>query len=144
MFINGGGGNDSIINSNARNVTINAGAGDDLVSLVGGSALINYAAGDGNDTVIGFNENTTLDFDCDNVQQSGNDVIMSIGDGSITFKNTALSLFNDENSNDQLSMILEPSAPVELGDFDPAVSKIFNSIDKHFGVTTARAHRRRN
>ncbi len=142
VIINGGGGNDSIINSNARNVTINAGAGDDLVSLVGGSALINYAAGDGDDTVIGFSDKTTLDFNYDDVQQSGNDVIMSIGDGSITFKNTALSLFNDENSNDQLSTILEPAAPVELGDIDLAVSKIFLSIDKQFGVTTT-ANRRK-
>ena len=140
--IEGGDGYDRIIINGGSGASINGGAGNDVISLGGGSARIFYRDGDGYDTIYGFSDKTTLDFDYDNVQQSGNDVIMSIGDGSITFKNTALSLFNDENSNDQLSAILEPTAPVELGDIDPAVSKIFLSIDKHFGVNRI-AHRRR-
>ena len=91
--INAGGGNDTIINT-ADTVTINGGAGDDLISLVGGSARIEYTSG--NDTIFGFDENATLDFDYDSIARSGDDVIMSIGDGSITFKDVSLAQILDD------------------------------------------------
>ena len=47
--------------SNGDNhATANAAGGDDIISLVGGSALIRYAEGDGNDTIYGLDNNATL------------------------------------------------------------------------------------
>ena len=137
-YVDGGAGNDNLIN-NAKDVTICGGAGNDLISLSGGNDVVSYADGDGNDTVFGFNRYAKLDAVYDSVIQSGADVIMSIGDGSITFKNIFVELFDAGNAavrsnvNDQLSAILEPAAPIVLGEPDFDVSKIILSIDKKFG-----------
>ena len=53
------GGND-IITNNAFNVTIDAGAGNDTIINSGANVVFNYASGDGNDSIVGFNSTTTL------------------------------------------------------------------------------------
>ena len=61
VTIKGGKGNDLITNS-SNNVTINGGAGDDSISLTTDAAnnVIKYTVNEGNDTIVGFNDTTTL------------------------------------------------------------------------------------
>ncbi len=86
----GGAGND-LINGNAgAHVTIEAGAGNDIISL-GSDATntqINYTSGDGNDSIVGFNETSTLRIGDGkgtySTVASGEDIIATVGRGKIT------------------------------------------------------------
>ena len=95
VLIVGGEGNDTIYNW-GDSVTINSGAGNDLISLSPYSEytkniLIQYAEGDGNDTISGFNADDTLKISKDSYSsvKLGNDVIVTVGDGSITLLGAA-------------------------------------------------------
>lgn len=88
VSIDGGSGNDTIY-SNAYNVTVKSGAGNDRISLAATNNLIQYANGDGNDTIWGFNESDTLTITSGSysTQTSGNDIIVTVGNGKIILKN---------------------------------------------------------
>ena len=94
-------GNDTLLGNNGefyedsylgRNVTINAGAGNDLISLNSDSknTVIQYKSGDGNDTIYGFNATTSLQIgggiDTYSTQRNGGDIIVTVGEGKITLK----------------------------------------------------------
>ncbi len=108
VVVNALGGNDSVENSGSQvtidagkgydtiniggdNVLINAGAGNDNINLQSGAVLVEYTSGDGNDTISGFNENSTLSIagGLYSLKTSGNDVIVKVGDGQITLKGAA-------------------------------------------------------
>ena len=76
---------DSIRNAYAYDVTIQALAGNDKISLGAVGNLIQYASGDGKDSIFGFNESDTLTITGGkySTQVSGNDVIVKVGKGSI-------------------------------------------------------------
>ena len=105
--INAGAGNDTISESSGR-VSINAGAGDDSVysynyyqTVVGGLGsdtinltgvrnVIQYANGDGNDILLAWHETDTVhltDSNNYNAAVSGDDVVLSAGNGKMTLKN---------------------------------------------------------
>ena len=109
VYINGGDDNDSIANGGANasivggdgndtirhyssNASIVGGAGDDLISLASYSQnnLITYAAGEGNDSIIGFTEDDTFSIAGGySTTKSGSDVIITVGDGKITLVGAA-------------------------------------------------------
>lgn len=110
VLMNGDTGNDTIINSYGHNVTINGGAGDDSIETRGYYATINggtgndkiflynaeknviqYKSGDGNDTIYGLAISTIQIATNSNytTQKSGNDLIIKVGNGSMTFENGA-------------------------------------------------------
>ena len=86
--IDGGLGDDSIW-SNANFVSIAGGGGGDKISLSNNSEknLLQYNLGDGDDTVWGMSENSTLRiFVAESLvssRVSGNDLIYNVGEGSI-------------------------------------------------------------
>ena len=94
--ISGGAGNDSISNSpNSSALTIYGGTGNDTVTLANGSSnVVQYNSGDGNDVIIGFNYyGDTLQIGSSSYSTTtatgtddSLDVIISVGDGSITLK----------------------------------------------------------
>ena len=93
-MVDAGAGNDYIKISGGKNFTINAGKGDDFIEdkwKHGENILFTYAEGDGNDTIYGFNETSTLSIagGSYSTQQSGSDVIVTVGDGKITLENAA-------------------------------------------------------
>ena len=83
------------LESNKANVTIKAGAGNDLISLGSNASnnVIVYNAGDGNDTISGFNGDDTLQIGDGNgtyfSDTVGNDVFVSVGSGVIKINGAA-------------------------------------------------------
>ena len=90
ISINGGNGNDCIETGNLGSaVSINAGRGDDYIINSGSSGVIfEYAAGDGNDTITGFDYASTLIISDSSYTRSTVDgnVIIGVGNGSITLE----------------------------------------------------------
>ncbi len=89
--IDGGAGNDFIVLNDSEEVTVRAGLGNDTVVNRGGTNNIyEYADGDGNDVIDGFEEDDTfsvVDGTIGGSQKSGDDVIVTVGSGTVTFKN---------------------------------------------------------
>ena len=88
VSIFGGKGNDTIESYDHRG-TISGGTGKDFLFLSSyRENLIQYASGDGKDTIYGFNAGDTLQITKGSYKTStkGNDVIMKVGSGSITLK----------------------------------------------------------
>ena len=83
--INGGAGDDSIINR-GNFVTTEGGAGDDYIVNEAANFVYVYANGDGNDTIKGFTETSTLNITGAEYSsvKSGANTIVTVGDGSIT------------------------------------------------------------
>ena len=72
------------------NVTIKGGAGDDIITNDGANVTFAYGSGDGKDIIFGFNETSTLNITGDSsATKSGNDIIVTVGNGSVTLKDTA-------------------------------------------------------
>lgn len=118
--INGGADDDSIENY-ADNVTISGGKGSDGIfndcmlnlydgtihyyNSYGSNVLFEYNSGDGNDTICGFKSNSTLSISGGSYSSvtSNNDVIIKVGDGSVTLKDakgTSLNIIGTYNQND--------------------------------------------
>ena len=92
--ISGGAGNDLISNDWSNYVSINGGAGNDLISLgsYATNTVIKFAEGDGVDTITGFDSDDTLKITSGNymMSESGNDLIVTIGENSITLKDALI------------------------------------------------------
>ena len=85
------------------NVTINGGVGNDTISL-GGSTLIKYAEGDGNDLIQGFGDTDTLKIASSSysTKKSGDNIIVTVGKGKITLEGATyldtLNIVSDKHS----------------------------------------------
>ena len=76
------------ISVNRDNVTVSGNGGDDTITNSGENVFFNYAEGDGNDIIFGFNETSTLNLsDADYISiKSGDDIIVTVGENTITLK----------------------------------------------------------
>ena len=85
--INSGAGNDTIHNGYGQDgATITGGTGDDYITSEGGQVLYTYAQGDGNDTIYGFDESSTLQITSGSVNRatvSGNNILLTVGQSTI-------------------------------------------------------------
>ena len=117
--LNGGAGNDTIsINSDAA--TIVGGAGNDLISLTGSRHLLKYGTNHGKDTVYGYNNSDSLQIAGGySTAVSGNNVIISVGSGSIT-------LVNAKNFRINISTV-EGGADTTPADGDDTLGVEFNA-----------------
>ncbi len=106
-----GAGNDTVRNFSDY-VSIDAGTGNDLIIMnKAGQAVIEYANGDGDDTIYGFNPSDTLRLTGGTITGSvisGDDLILKIGTGSIKLLNTrsvnlGTTIFNPTTSNEGTS-----------------------------------------
>ena len=80
------------VTSFGKNVTINSGAGTDEVTLFGSKQIFNYVEGDGNDYIHGIKEGDTIRISgiySTVAAANGTDMIISVGDGSITVEDAA-------------------------------------------------------
>ena len=115
-------GADSIDNY-ADNVSIDAGAGNDTITNNGANVIFKYTAG--NDTIDGFKANSKLLIGGEySSVKSGNDIIFTTDNGSITLKDAAsLSAFNVVND----SATLDNSA-VKLDDSSDSAVTLSSGI----------------
>lgn len=102
--------NDTITNS-GNNVTIEGGTGHDFISNSGKNVTYLYQAGDGKDTIFGFNSNDSLKISKGKISSSitaGNDLTLNIGTGSVLFKNIGadsnIFIQNADGSNSVLTV----------------------------------------
>ena len=105
--IYGGAGNDDILSYGSYS-TISGGKGNDTIkfsSYYSSRNLIQYASGDGNDTIVYFNSDDTLHITKGSykVKTSGNDVIVTVGKGKITLKNAVGQKISIKNSKGKVT-----------------------------------------
>ena len=101
LSVNGGNGDDSIYNIGHYS-TIIGGKGNDFVSSDSYGNMIRYASGDGNDTISGFNIDDTLNITeglIDTYSVDNNDIVFTVGNGSIRFIDQNGKKINVLNSN---------------------------------------------
>ena len=92
MSINAGAGNDSINVWEWNEVTVRGGTGDDTITGTGEGKVIEYASGDGNDVILGYDDDDIIrlvDGADYTTQRSDDDAIISVGSGSILLKDAA-------------------------------------------------------
>ena len=105
VSISGGAGDDSIyifaeeehiptwrLIRSPDNSTLNGGTGNDLIiNDQGENVIFQYGVGDGNDTIKGFNETSTLSISGGSYSttKSGNDIIVTVGNGKISLIDAA-------------------------------------------------------
>ena len=98
VSINGGDGDDYIDAGGYSNVTALGGAGNDTIDLDGsGENVIEYKSGDGNDLILGFTSDDTIRITDDasfSTMILDDDVIVSLGSGSITLIDAAYEEIN--------------------------------------------------
>ncbi len=89
VIILGGAGKD-LIDNTAVFVTITGGTGDDSIYNYNSNVRFDYASGDGNDYIFGFNETSTLSVGGDYFDfVSGKDKIVRVGENKITLSGAA-------------------------------------------------------
>ena len=139
VYVFGGAGDDIITEMVAGahyGVSIAGGTGNDLINLEGGEETVIYNLGDGNDTIVGFNEYTYIsgDFDDYSLEQNGNNVIMHFDGGSMTLVDVVIT----EDGSNQLSAILDNNNTDPLEEII-SVGNVDNStaIDDHVNYQSA-------
>ena len=102
VSIKAGAGNDSIYIDGSK-ATVTGGSGTDSIRNFGENTLFRYNTGDGNDTIWGFKNNSTLQIDGGSevsLQTSGSNVIATVGKGKVTLVSAAkVSAINIQGSS---------------------------------------------
>ena len=114
ISINAGAGNDKItIESGAESVTILGGVGNDYIDNSGSGNLYQYADGDGKDTIIGYSEDDTLHITKGSYTSRWlkSDLIITVGKGSITLKDVGDKTVRIKNSSGKIEDIENESLP---------------------------------
>ena len=135
VSLNGGAGDDAIENSGDGS-TIVAGKGNDTITLNAGS-LIQYANGDGNDVIYGYDETSTIQITSGSpkVGAVGLDVVITVSSGTITLKDAIGKTVNYINASGKLTSKKYGSFNIENADDFNTVEgtsgadKIYNSGD---------------
>ena len=120
----GGAGVDSIYNT-GNNATISGKSGNNsITNNYGSNVVFDYVSGDGNDTIWGFREDSTLNISGLEyaTEKSGNDVIVSVGGGAVTIKDAAqLSKLNIAHVSKEF--------PMDIANTDDEISVVGTSFD---------------
>ena len=91
VYLVGGEGNDYLYNY-GNHVTIAGSGGNDYIKNNGGKHIAyEFGAGDGKDTVVGFNDGDTIQITSGSYKssKSGSDVVVKVGSNTLTLKDAA-------------------------------------------------------
>ena len=82
---------DEIIKVLGANITVTGGKGDDTITSSGKGNVFAYSTGDGDDVIADFSTNDKLKISkgTPDISVEGNDVIVKVGNGSITLEDVA-------------------------------------------------------
>ncbi len=123
---------DNLIYNSGSNVTINTGAGADYVTLHGSNQVFNYSGGD--DIIEGITSADKIKISGSySTIENGNDIIVNVGDGSITFtdaKGVALDISDP-------SVIEEADSLTSGITYDPKKPSTITVKDPFSGVVDA-------
>ena len=118
LVISTGAGNDLItLGSGTSKNTIIGGKGNDSITTSQGANLYKYASGDGNDVITGYTANDTIQITKGSLTttSSGNDVVISVGSGSITLKDAKNVSLNITGGTSTLKTVTDSdSSPVTV------------------------------
>ena len=146
--IYGGVGNDYIEND-AKKVTVRGGTGNDTIVGTGAGMMIEYADGDGNDVITNYNSADTINIVSGTISKattgSGTnapDVILTVGDGSITIKDARSKKLNIIAGGTLMSTIPSPictstskaNATVTTGAYDDSITNSGKSANISSGA----------
>lgn len=115
-YLLGGAGNDTLYNE-GDHITISAGAGDDYIENNGGKYIhCNFSKTSGNDTLVGLNTDDTIQITKGtySASQSGNDVIVKVGNSALTLTNAA----------DKTFYVITSANKTETVSFDPITQTV--------------------
>ena len=117
--IDGGAGNDivSLSGTNFGEITIKGGTGNDSITLSGGNNLVQYASGDGYDTITGISASDTIKITGAQYEKvttsSSNDVTLKVGNGSMLIKNGKNVSFTIDGTVKPVSKVIEGTSKSE-------------------------------
>ncbi|MBR1858411.1 MAG: hypothetical protein IJ797_02815, partial [Selenomonadaceae bacterium] len=138
VTIDSGADKDTIISSGS-NVTLNANTGSDLISLssYAGNNVIEYAEGDGNDTIYGYGTDDTIYISSATytTTASGSDTFIYVGDGFMMIKdaaNTSLNIVDNNRDNTPADTTPADTTPADTtpADTTPAYDFTLTLTDK--------------
>ena len=131
-YLDGGSGNDSLSGGNG-NDTLDGSFGNDTLTGGAGKDLFVYYNGEGNDVITDMTASDTLRIgdgsDTYSKEISGNNIILTVGDGNITLKGAA--------SLSALNILGEEFIPLETYD-DSSAAKVTLAADTEVGDASAR------
>ena len=138
LSINGGKNNDTIKVLGSL-TTVTGGAGNDsIISNSKGGNVFIYNSGDGNDVITDFAESDKIKIlkETAEVTASGNDVIFTVGKGSITVKNAADKEFSYSNNGVESIYSAKSGKPYIISDDGKAVTLLssYTDTNKKFKV----------
>ena len=134
----GNAGNDVIQNA-ANNVTIDAGSGNDTITNTGSNVVYDYTKGNGNDVINGFTANDTLYIEeaAHPVSVSGNDLIVTVGNGKITLSGAAtLDSLNITGSYDESARAFVTNLQQKTALGYPVVAQLLFHPNEYHGFET--------
>ena len=133
VSISGGKGNDSIYNYDGEYITIAGGVGNDFISNNGTNVVFNYASGDGNDKISGFNATSTLSIAGGNFSttKSSKNIIVTVGKGKVTLTGAA--------SLKKLNIVAADSTRADLNDKSKAALTLASAIKTADASTRTKA-----
>ena len=113
-------GNDKITNSGSY-VTVVGGTGNDTINLNGSSETVVYSSGDGKDVLIGFGESDSISIAAGAITTSTlkkNNVILTVGKGTITLNDAKGQLLNVIDADGNLSTKMYGKGTVTVQGFN--------------------------
>ena len=159
VTINAGSGNDSVtghgdfveidmgygddsVDFYGVNVTVEGGTGDDSITNPhhnARGAVYVYKSGDGNDTIngLGITDTVLIASGSWTTTKSGNDIIVTVGNGSITLKDAKAQPINFIDANGQPTVLTVESVPDEFLTYNDKKTAVTLSADFDFGSLAA-------
>ena len=137
----GNAGDDSINNTSiGDHSTIIGGTGNDTIILgtASDNNIIEYASGDGNDIIEGFNSDDTIRITSGTYTKStsGNDFILTVGNGSIVFKDTSEESINIIGTvADSVQITAQAATVVDTVDLSEKASATSANVTYVYNIT---------
>ncbi len=107
-------GADAVENYGSK-VTISGGKGNDSIRNSGSNVRFQYSAGDGNDSIVGFNATSTLQIagSTYSTKKSGSNIVVTVGKGKVTLDGAA-TLETVKIVSDTVKITNSTKSPVKL------------------------------
>lgn len=139
VTINGGAGHDIITLDKSRNITVIGGAGNDTVNSSNTSGVLyQYGTGDGKDVITGFTKKDTIQVTSGSVKSvkvTGGNTVITIGSGTITLEKYTSTVNLVDRNSEKITVSKKTLDLFEDDNFITAENNLDNILDSKFTVT---------